>query len=70
MKLSNLIMLVISYTEARRRKRINQKLVETTCFACREKGHAAKDCPTAQKSTEENDDGEEKATNVVGICYR
>jgi len=60
---------VISDSEARRQKRINQKLAETTCFACREKGHAAKDCPTAQKSTED-DDGEEKATNLVGICYR
>jgi len=60
---------VISDSEARRQKRINQKLAETTCFACREKGHAAKDCPTVQKSTEDGD-GEEKATNVVGICYR
>lgn len=60
---------MISDSEARRRKRISQKLDETTCFACREKGHAAKDCPTAQKSTED-DDGGEKATNVVGICYR
>ena len=69
MSSSILINLVISDSEARRRKRIDQKLVETTCFACREKGHAAKDCPTVQKSTKE-DDGEDKATNVVGICYR
>ena len=69
MSSSILINLVISDSEARRRKRISQKLVETICFACREKGHAAKDCPTAQKSIEDND-GEEKATNVVGICYR
>lgn len=60
---------VISDSEARRRKRINEKLTETTCFACREKGHAAKDCPTSQKPTE-GGDGEEKASNVVGICYR
>jgi zinc finger CCHC domain-containing protein 9 len=60
---------VISNSEARRRKRISEKLAETTCFACREKGHAAKDCPTAQKSTKD-DDVDEKATNVVGICYR
>ena len=64
-----IILIVISDSEARRRKRISQKQAVTTCFACREKGHAAKDCPTAQKSTED-DDGEEKATNVVGICYR
>jgi len=60
---------VISDSEVRRRKRISQKLAETTCFACREKGHAAKDCPTFQNCTKD-DDGEEKTTNVVGICYR
>ncbi|KAF8800207.1 hypothetical protein BYT27DRAFT_7263108 [Phlegmacium glaucopus] len=59
---------LISDSEARRRKRINQKLVETTCFACREKGHAAKDCPTTRKYTEDGDG--EKGTNAVGICYR
>ena len=62
---------MISDSEARRQKRIKQKLAETTCFACREKGHAAKDCPTSQKqNSTEDDDGEEKTTNVVGICYR
>ena len=62
---------MISYSEARRQKRIDQKLAETTCFACREKGHAAKDCPTVQKSTEDDDGEEEKTeTKVVGICYR
>jgi len=31
--------------EARRLKRREEKRQSTTCFACREKGHAAKDCP-------------------------
>ncbi|KAF8971225.1 hypothetical protein BDZ97DRAFT_1651625 [Flammula alnicola] len=55
---------VLSATEARRLKRIQQKNADTTCFACREKGHAARDCPTSQKA------GDAEATAVVGVCYR
>ncbi|PPR04375.1 hypothetical protein CVT26_004213 [Gymnopilus dilepis] len=51
-----------SAKESRRLKRIKQKAAETTCFVCREKGHAAKDCPTTQNG--------EKPAKVVGICYR
>lgn len=41
----------------------------TICFACREKGHAAKDCPTTKRTA--NDDGNNtKSKGVVGICYR
>ena len=35
----------------------------TTCFACREKGHAAKDCPS-------NRSGGGKSKAGIGICYR
>ncbi len=53
-------------TEARRLKRIDQKNVQTTCFACREKGHAAKDCPSQSGGVE----GSAKGAPSVGICYR
>lgn len=32
-------------SEKRRLKRIQIRQSDTICFACREKGHAAKDCP-------------------------
>ncbi|KIY53101.1 hypothetical protein FISHEDRAFT_6708, partial [Fistulina hepatica ATCC 64428] len=44
----------------KRLKRIKARDEGTTCFACREKGHAAKDCPNTQAS--------EKA--AIGVCYR
>lgn len=53
---------VMAATETRRLKRISQKHVQTTCFACREKGHAAKDCPKSE--------GAAKGAPSVGICYR
>ncbi|KAJ3510136.1 hypothetical protein NLJ89_g4847 [Agrocybe chaxingu] len=56
----------VSASQSRRLKRINEKLENTTCFACREKGHAAKDCPS--KSGEGGAEGGK--TGVVGICYR
>ncbi|KAJ3564130.1 hypothetical protein NP233_g8493 [Leucocoprinus birnbaumii] len=52
-------------SEMRRQKRINERNADTTCFACREKGHAAKDCPNVEGG---NDKG--KGKNIVGICYR
>ncbi|PPQ63729.1 hypothetical protein CVT24_004238 [Panaeolus cyanescens] len=55
-------------SEARRLKRIKDKMSSTTCFACREKGHAAKDCPTTQKADE--DELGHKVQKGVGICYR
>ncbi|KAM6491838.1 zinc knuckle family protein [Amanita muscaria] len=50
-------------SESRRLKRIQDKRADTTCFVCREKGHAAKECRTAGKN-------EMEAGSVVGICYR
>ncbi|KIM45524.1 hypothetical protein M413DRAFT_342817 [Hebeloma cylindrosporum] len=60
-------MKVLAATEARRLKRIKQKNSDTVCFACREKGHAAKDCPTANKTDSQGEGGTQ---NIVGICYR
>ncbi|KAG6853775.1 hypothetical protein C0991_001486 [Blastosporella zonata] len=52
-------------SEWRRQKRIDEKLVATTCYACRKTGHAAKDCPEAAKLPSE--DGEK--AKATGICY-
>jgi len=54
-------------SERRRLNRVNEKKAQTTCFACREQGHAARDCPNAQAAT-----GDEAAQTeaIVGICYR
>jgi zinc finger CCHC domain-containing protein 9 len=71
-------------SEARRLKRIAGRRVHTTCFACREVGHSAKDCPTILQVSErapdrgddDDDDDETKPRSsaavkvVVGICYR
>ncbi|KAJ8083837.1 hypothetical protein PM082_002603 [Marasmius tenuissimus] len=46
-------------SESRRLKRIAARDADTTCFACREKGHSARDCP--------KEGGDKKS---VGICYR
>ncbi|KAF9022056.1 hypothetical protein BDZ89DRAFT_1197720 [Hymenopellis radicata] len=48
-------------TESRRQKRIAEREADTTCFACREKGHAARHCPKTK-----NEGGKRE----VGICYR
>lgn len=58
-------------SEARRQKRTQQRFADTTCFACREKGHAAKDCLNAKiaggvDGTETKSGGK----GMVGICYR
>ncbi|KAF8070055.1 hypothetical protein FPV67DRAFT_998730 [Lyophyllum atratum] len=57
---------VLSTSEDRRQRRIDEKQADTTCFACREKGHAARDCPTAKDLPTENG----KKASAVGICYR
>jgi len=47
-----------------------------TCFACREVGHSAKDCPSIQldayrnRSTTTRTKADATAGAVVGICYR
>ena len=45
-------------SEQRRLARIAERNADTTCFACREKGHSAKFCPKAGNKP------------AVGICYR
>lgn len=58
-------------SEARRQKRTQQRFADTTCFACREKGHAAQDCPNVK--TASGVDGAEMESGgrgIVGICYR
>ncbi|KAG6919337.1 hypothetical protein DXG01_006883 [Tephrocybe rancida] len=56
----------LSASEWRRQKRIDEKFKATTCYACRQRGHAAKDCPNAEKLPSE--DGQK--AHLVGICYR
>ncbi|KAI0081976.1 hypothetical protein K474DRAFT_1634682 [Panus rudis PR-1116 ss-1] len=70
-------------SERRRQKRQESRHADTICFACRERGHAARYCPKAlpqgEDGTNENSvDGEATPANgkfvaaarVVGICYR
>jgi len=57
----------LSRSEHRRVQRIDEKRASTTCFACREKGHAAKDCPVTNAAS---GDKKSKSDNIVGICYR
>ncbi|KAJ7343423.1 hypothetical protein DFH08DRAFT_782044 [Mycena albidolilacea] len=52
----------VSPSEARRLKRIEERNATTTCFACRLKGHSARDCPSSQSG--------DKSKSAVGICYR
>lgn len=54
-------------TEQRRLKRVSDRQADTVCFACREKGHAAKDCP---KADGEGRDGQKNVNVAVGMCYR
>lgn len=49
-------------SEQRRQKRADDRVADKTCFACRETGHTARDCPNAVSV------GEGKSS--VGICYR
>ncbi|KAF8678261.1 Phosphoribosylformylglycinamidin [Rhizoctonia solani] len=56
-------------SESRRLKRIDERRKDTTCFACREKGHAAKECPKANLDVTD-DDALSVKKYIVGICYR
>ncbi|KAG1812077.1 uncharacterized protein BJ212DRAFT_469695 [Suillus subaureus] len=55
-------------SESRRQKRIAEKYADTTCFACRRKGHTARDCPTIRN--EASGGGGVARQKTVGICYR
>ncbi|KAG9220551.1 hypothetical protein CCMSSC00406_0004007 [Pleurotus cornucopiae] len=54
-------------TQPHRLKAIADRNSGTICFACRETGHAARDCPTTRNAAK-GDSGAPGA--VVGICYR
>ncbi|KAJ3556603.1 hypothetical protein NM688_g1934 [Phlebia brevispora] len=56
-------------SERRRLQRQRERNAETICFACREKGHAAKDCRKAI-SAQPGEGGRKTGKQVVGICYR
>ena len=57
-------------SDTRRLKRKAVRRANTTCFACREVGHSAKDCPSIQPDTNGIGEGAQKAKNLIGICYR
>ena len=59
-------------SKKRQHRRIAERNANTTCFACRERGHAVQDCPKIADGSikpPENQSGF-SATGVVGICYR
>ena len=59
-------------SEHRRLKRIDERHSSTICFACREKGHTARDCTnTIAADALEGEKGKAKSgRDTVGICYR
>ncbi|RDX53127.1 hypothetical protein OH76DRAFT_1376358 [Lentinus brumalis] len=61
-------------SEQRRVKRIDDKHSQTICFACRERGHSARDCTnTLAADAVEGEHGKPAAKSgrdAVGICYR
>ncbi|OCH88110.1 hypothetical protein OBBRIDRAFT_813825 [Obba rivulosa] len=64
-------------SEQRRLKRKDERYANTICFACREYGHAAKDCTNAIATGENGaEDGQagvarpKAGRSAVGICYR
>ena len=62
-------------TEARRLQRMAGRHAHMTCFACRQVGHSAKDCPTIHEgsttaTTKTKTSTEAAVVAVVGICYR
>ncbi|TBU32132.1 hypothetical protein BD311DRAFT_751359 [Dichomitus squalens] len=61
-----------SASEQRRLKRIDHRHSETICFACREKGHTARDCTNSIAADAlGGEPGKSKSgRDTVGICYR
>ncbi|KAI0663034.1 hypothetical protein C8Q70DRAFT_955538 [Cubamyces menziesii] len=59
-------------SEQRRVKRIQDRNADTTCFACREKGHTARDCTKslAADALDGEKSGTKAGRDAVGICYR
>lgn len=58
-------------SEKRRLARIAEREASTTCFACRSKGHAARDCPNALEGTVSASGVQSmKGSDTVNICYR
>ncbi len=59
-------------SEQRRVKRINDRQSDTICFACREKGHAARYCTNtiAADALEGEQRKSKSGRDTVGICYR
>jgi len=58
-------------SEKRRLKRIKELQADTTCLACRKKGHLAKECPEAATALEgDNKAGSATVKHTLGICYR
>lgn len=51
----------------RREKRIVEREATTRCFACREIGHSAKDCP---KEKEQRREGSDQMNGGIVCCYR
>ncbi|KZT29184.1 hypothetical protein NEOLEDRAFT_1154191 [Neolentinus lepideus HHB14362 ss-1] len=56
-------------SEQRRQKRVNERHANTTCLACREKGHMAKDCPKGEAEGQQGGKAAQRKS-IVGICYR
>ena len=59
-------------SEQRRLRRIDDRNADTVCFACREKGHTARDCTNTLAA--DAPEGEQRRVksgrDAVGICYR
>ena len=51
-------------------KRIEGRHTHMTCFACREIGHSAKDCPSIRSNTDRDGSTTTTTKTKVGICYR